>query len=392
MRILVYTLEFIPFAGGIATFCYELAVGLSRLGQKVTVVAPRVGQVDESVLPFSVRWIPAHRSRIARMVLSLWSLHRAVAEVEPDVILVTQQYALLSVALFRRWLPINTIPMLHGSEILWHAQKRGIAHRVVADIMSSYYKSRELIICGSSYAQSLVVNSFRIRSTDSAVVYYGMRNRFDPTKHDGDEIRQKLGLDAGTIVLLTVARLVPRKGQDVLIRALPAVIRCHPTVVYLCVGEGPYRKRLEETVETVGVEDRVIFVGRVSDSEKYSYYAASDLFIMLSRRVGNTVEGFGLSFLEAWHASKPVLGGRHGGVVEVIDDGVNGLIVDPQDEREVARVLNIALNDQETLRRMGIHGHQKSETFSQLSMARSLLSALNTRLGSDDDAVLPTVP
>ena len=377
MKILIYTLEFIPFAGGIATFCYELASGLSRLGHEVTVVAPRSGHVDEDDLPFCIRWIPERRNRLTRMVLSLRCLHRTVSDVQPDIVLVTQQYALLSVALVGRWLRIDTVPMLHGSEILWHASRRGIAHRIVSGVMSRYYGSRQLVICGSSFAQALAVRRFPIRRANSAVVYYGLRNRFDPRKHDGEATRREIGLGSRDLVLLTVARLVPRKGQDVLIRALPEVIRRHPEVVYLCVGEGPDRARLEEAVESVGVEDRVIFMGLVPDSEKYSYYAACDLFVMLSRRVGDTVEGFGLSFLEAWHASKPVLGGRHGGVVEVVDEGVNGLMVDPHDDQEVARVLIDALNDQATLRTMGRRGRQKSESFSQLSMARSLLSAIN---------------
>ena len=376
MKILIYTLEFVPFAGGIATFCYELAVGLSRLGHHVTVVAPRVGELDhEDVFPFTVKRITDHRNRFIRMGLATKMIWQAVANVRPDLVLVTQQYALLSVALFGRWFPSDTVPVLHGSEILWHARRGGIVRWAVAGLMLRYYRSRELIICGSAYARALAVTTLQIASDKSEVVYYGMRSGFDPQKHDGGEIRRRLGLDSTAIVLLTVARLVPRKGQDVLIRALPSVIRRHPNVVYVCAGEGTYRAHLQAAARFAGVEDHVLFVGRVSDSEKYSYYAACDLFVMLSRRDGDTVEGFGLSFLEAWHASKPVLGGRHGGVVEVIDDGINGFIVEPEDEKEVARVLIHALNDNETLRMMGIRGNRKSETFSQLGMARSTLAA-----------------
>ena len=381
MRVLIYTLEFIPFAGGIATFCYELAMGLSRLGHDVTIVAPRVGEVEEDKLPFSVAWIPDHPIRVVRMGRSLLRLRETVVRTKPDLILVTQQYALLSVALFQRLLPVHTVPVLHGSEILWHARREGIGRRLVSAIMSRYYRSRELIICGSSFAQGLALGAFPISRENSVVVYYGVRNGFNPRVHDGSAIRRRLGLERAAVVLLTVARLVPRKGQDVLIRALPAVLRRNPDVVYVCVGEGTYRARLEEFARSAGVQDRVVFAGRVSDAEKYSYYAACDVFVMLSRRDGDTVEGFGLSFLEAWHTSKPVVGGNHGGVVEVIDDGVNGFIVDPRDEREVARVLNEALRDRDRLQSMGMRGHLKSTTFSQLNMARSLLSAV-TRTNS----------
>ena len=377
MKILIYTLEFVPFAGGIATFCYELAIGLSRMGHRVTVVAPQTSEVDERAFEFSVQWIAGHRNRLIRIARSVWKLRYTAAKDDPDAILVTQQYAILSVAIFRRWLPDCSVPIIHGSEVLWHARRGGFGRWVVSKIMSRYYRSRKLVLCGSSYARSLVVRSFSISPASACVVYYGMQSRFDPLKHDGRAIRRNLGIGLDACILLTVARLVPRKGQDVMIRALPTVIRRHPNVVYLCVGEGKYRTFLERTARSCGVADRVVFAGRVEESDKYSYYGACDLFVMLSRRDGVTVEGFGLAFLEAWHASKPVLGGRHGGVVEVIDEGVNGLIVDPESEQEVATVLSHALDDRVFLRQMGIRGYQKSARYSQQNMARSVLQAIN---------------
>ena len=111
-------------------------------------------------------------------------------------------------------------------------------------------------------------------------------------------MREQWNISSTATVLLTFARLHPRKGQDVIIRALRNIIERHPNVMYLCAGTGPYRDTLSRLAIDYEVEDYVVFPGQVPEEEKYAYYDACDLFVMPSRREGNSVEGFGLSFLE----------------------------------------------------------------------------------------------
>jgi phosphatidylinositol alpha-1,6-mannosyltransferase len=148
-------------------------------------------------------------------------------------------------------------------------------------------------------------------------------------------------------------------------------------VVYICAGTGDYRDSLELLASELGVADHVIFPGRVEEEEKYLYYAACDMFVMPSREDGDGVEGFGLSFLEAWHASKPVLGSTHGGVVEVIEDGVDGVAVDPHDVDLIASTINGLLNDPALLMRMGDAGQLKAKSrFTDVAMAQGVISAI----------------
>jgi phosphatidylinositol alpha-1,6-mannosyltransferase len=167
----------------------------------------------------------------------------------------------------------------------------------------------------------------------------------------------------GPPLLLTVARLVPRKGHDTVIRALPLVLARIPDVQYAIVGDGPERGRLEALARELGVERAVQFAGAVVDV--VPWYQSCDLFVMMSRDEEGEVEGFGISFTEAAACGKPTIGGRSGGTAEAVLDGVTGLLVD--DERSLADAIVNLLTDRETAARMGRAGRERAER--ELSVA-----------------------
>ena len=377
MRIVIYTLEFLPFSGGIATYCYELACALRLSGHEVAIVAPKTGEVEIDVPSLRIEWIKVHSMRPVLMLRSIRKLHRVVRDFKPDVLFVMNAYALISASIFRPLLRARIVPILHGSEVLRHSNRRNLLEHLLAYQMQCFYKNRNMIVCGSLYARSLVLNAFPVPPENVVVVYNGMKNRFNPEIHCGASVRRRWNISSASTVLLTVARLVPRKGQDVVIRALPTIIEKHPDIVYICAGHGPYKETLARLTTDHGVSDHVIFPGKIADSEKYAYYDACDLFVMPSRKDGATVEGFGLSFLEAWHTSKPVLGGRHGGVTEVIEDGVDGIIVEPEDVGAIADAILSLVCAPSTLKEMGRRGHAKArQRFSGAIMADHVVRAL----------------
>ena len=381
MRILLYTLEFIPFSGGIATYCYELACGLASRGHEVFVVAPESDEIATSELPFNVAWTRQFAARSLLILESVRTVRRVVVRFRPDVLLVTDQYALIGASVFGRLLRLKSVPIVHGSEILRHGRGETLIRRLLAARMQRFYQSRDLTICVSNYTRTLFMETFVVNSTKAEVVHNGMKNRYDAELHRGGLVRDRWDIRRTSFVLLTLARLVPRKGQDVVIKALPSVVAKCPDVVYLCAGSGPYQRALSDLAMEQGVSDNVIFSGQVTDAEKYAYYDACDLFVMPSRRDGQTVEGFGLSFLEAWHASKPVLGGRHGGVVELVEDGVDGVIVDPEAPDAVASAITSLIGAPSKLQEMGHRGHVKAnDRYSDVIMADRVVDALHGAL------------
>jgi phosphatidylinositol alpha-1,6-mannosyltransferase len=159
----------------------------------------------------------------------------------------------------------------------------------------------------------------------------------------GRQLRDRYGLH-GKQVVLCVSRLVPRKGQDTLIRALPLIRRAVPDAVLLVVGGGPDERRLRGLARR-HAGDAVVFAGGLSHAETADHYAAADVFAMpcRTRRAGLEAEGLGIVFLEAAASGLPVVAGNSGGAPDAVLDGVTGTVVDGRNIREVAEAVTLAL-------------------------------------------------
>jgi phosphatidylinositol alpha-1,6-mannosyltransferase len=176
----------------------------------------------------------------------------------------------------------------------------------------------------------------------------------------GAAVRAALGLTDRPVVVC-VSRLVPRKGQDTLIRAMPRVLAAEPDAVLLIVGGGPYRAALEKLAAETGVADSVRFTGEVPWEELPAHYGAGDVFAMpcRTRRGGLDVEGLGIVYLEASATGLPVIGGDSGGAPDAVLDGETGWVVRGAADTapaETAERLVALLGDAGLRRRMGERG------------------------------------
>jgi phosphatidylinositol alpha-1,6-mannosyltransferase len=172
----------------------------------------------------------------------------------------------------------------------------------------------------------------------------------------GAAVRARLGL-AGRPVVVCVSRLVPRKGQDTLLRAWPAVLAAAPDAALLVVGSGPFRENLEKMAERLppGV---VHFTGPVPGEDLPAYYDAGDVFAMpcRTRRAGLDVEGLGIVYLEASATGLPVVGGDSGGAPDAIRDGDTGYVVPGRSPGAVAERIIGLITDPARAKAMGSHG------------------------------------
>jgi phosphatidylinositol alpha-1,6-mannosyltransferase len=174
-----------------------------------------------------------------------------------------------------------------------------------------------------------------------------------------ETLRQELGLENKKLIV-SVGRLVHRKGQDKLLESLAIVRQSIPNAHVLLVGEGPYQRRLEEIAINEGVRDSVTFIGRVQFAFLPRYIRSADLFAMPSRsRFGGLeVEGLGIVYLEASACGIPVIGGMSGGAPDAVIDGVTGLVVDGTNKTDIADSIVKILSNPELGNTMGAAGRK----------------------------------
>lgn len=169
---------------------------------------------------------------------------------------------------------------------------------------------------------------------------------------------------SGKNILLTVARVSERKGHDLVIKSLPKILEKHPDVIYLIVGKGPDRERLQSLAEESGVSEAVKFCGFVPDEELPDYYRLCDIYVMPNRELFDTtdsIEGFGISFIEASACGKPVIGGKSGGAVEAVAEGVSGFLVNPDSIEEFVEAVDKLLSDESLREKIGSEGRKRAE-------------------------------
>ncbi|MEU4678003.1 glycosyltransferase family 4 protein [Micromonospora sp. NPDC023737] len=174
---------------------------------------------------------------------------------------------------------------------------------------------------------------------------------------DGEPVRARLGLSDRPVVVC-VSRLVPRKGQDMLIRAMPEIIRRVPDAALLVVGGGPYRAALEKLARQVGVDRDVVFTGSVPAAELPAHYAAGDVYAMpcRTRNRGLDVEGLGIVYLEASATGLPVVAGDSGGAPDAVREGETGYVVNGRDVAQLADQVSRLLVDRDLARQFGAAG------------------------------------
>lgn len=190
-------------------------------------------------------------------------------------------------------------------------------------------------------------------------------------------VRHRYGL-GGRPVVVCVSRLVSRKGQDALIRALPAIRRRAPDAALLLVGDGPGRRRLGQLARSVGVADDVVFTGSVAASELPAHFVAGDVFAMPARTRGHglDVEGLGLVYLEAAACGLPVVAGRSGGAPETVLQGETGYVVNGRSVSEVADAVGGLLDDPARAVEMGAAGRRWVQSHWRWDTAAAVLAAL----------------
>jgi phosphatidyl-myo-inositol dimannoside synthase len=324
-RTLLVTNDFPPRPGGIQQFVHNLAVRQPSGSVVVYASTWRGAPAFDTEQPFEVvrenTSVLLPTSRVARRAAELARAHRC----DTAWFGAAAPLGLLATGLRRTAGIQRAVALTHGHEIGWAALPgaRSLLRRVArgSDVMTylgEYQRVRlDRALRGLTELRRLAPG------VDVEAFHPGV---------DGGEVRQRYGL-GDRPVIVCVSRLVPRKGQDMLIRALPAVRQRVPGTALLLVSGGPYRGRLERLAREQGVAAAVVFTGSVPWAELPAHYAAGDVYAMpcRTRAAGLDVEGLGIVYLEASASGLPVVGGDSGGAPDAVLDGETGYVVGGRD-------------------------------------------------------------
>jgi phosphatidylinositol alpha-1,6-mannosyltransferase len=375
-RVLLVTNDFPPRRGGIQSYLENLVVELVRAGDHtLTVYAPkwkgdteyddRAGQDGFEVVRHPTTLMIPEPS-VARRMRTLIG-DRGIDTVWFGA---AAPLALLS-PLARDAGATRVIASTHGHEVGWSMLPlaRNALRRIgndtdVVTFISQYTRSRFAAAFGPDAALERLAPGV---DTD----------RFEPDSVARAQMRARYHLGTRPVVVC-LSRLVPRKGQDMLIRALPAIRQRVDGTALVIVGGGPYGDKLRRLAHDFGVAEHVVFTDGVPSDELPAHHAMADVFAMPCRTRGSglDVEGLGIVYLEASAMGVPVVAGRSGGAPESVIDGTTGLVVDGWDVGAIAAAVGDLLADPERAAAMGAAGrqwvvddwqwHTKAERLSQL--------------------------
>ncbi|WP_435208280.1 glycosyltransferase family 4 protein [Micromonospora sp. bgisy143] len=349
-RTLLITNDFPPRPGGIQSFVHNLAVRQPAGSVVVYASSWRGAEKFDADQPFEVI-----RER-TRVLLPTPLIARRAARLarayDCDTVWfgAAAPLGLLAAGLRRRAGVRRVVAQTHGHEVGWAAlpAARPALRRIgrgvdVTTYLGEYTRTRLARVLAG------VTDLRRLAPGVNVDTYH--------PSVDGEPVRARLGLTDRPVVVC-VSRLVPRKGQDMLIRALPEIRRRVPDAALLIVGGGPYRATLEKLARQTGVERDVVFTGSVPTADLPAHYAAGDVYAMpcRTRNRGLDVEGLGIVYLEASATGLPVVAGDSGGAPDAVREGETGYVVRGRDVAQLADRVARLLADRDLARQLGAAG------------------------------------
>ncbi|MGE5830661.1 MAG: glycosyltransferase family 4 protein [Micromonosporaceae bacterium] len=349
-RTLLVTNDFPPRPGGIQQFVHNLAVRQPPGSLVVYASSWRGADTFDADQPFAVvrenTSVLLPTPAVARRAAEIARRHRCTAAWFGAA----APLGLLAAGLRERAGITRVVALTHGHEAGWAALPgaRALLRRIgrdadVVTYLGDYFRTRLARVVGD------VTTLERLAP--------GVDTEAFTPEVSGAAVRARYGLTDRPVVVC-VSRLVPRKGQDTLIRALPLIQRRVPEAALLLVSGGPYRSTLERLAGSLGVRRDVVFTGSVPWAELPAHFAAGDVYAMpcRTRRGGLDVEGLGIVYLEASATGLPVVAGDSGGAPDAVREGETGYVVPGRDVGAVAERIATLLADRALAARLGAAG------------------------------------
>lgn len=375
------TTDFPPALGGIAKYSHELALHFQKLDESIEILCSKTtgwNAFDEKQ-PFNVYRTP--KMALLREAFFTKCLFSLVSRTRPDRVFCTLWYpagVCANIVCKQRSLPYFL--SVYGSETLFSSVN--LKQRLKSKL--GFLRNKALqeatkIIAISNYTKKRLLE-LGVPESKVMVIPGGVDVAFFKPRSPKPKKVANFSLH-GKKVLLTVTRLENYKGVDTVLKALPELIQKFPDIIYLVVGRGPEEQTLKNLSRSLGIEHSVIFTGALTPEELVRAYQSCDVFVLDTRHIpgrDDTVEGFGLVFLEAGACGKPVVAGDNGGVRDAVLHEKTGLLVNPHRTEPLVEAVIHLLSNPSLCENLGQAGRKRVETeFTWERVARQILDVMN---------------
>ena len=342
MNTLLFTLEYPPFHGGVANYYQNLVKHWPNSSQ-IFVLNNNQNKLINSKLPF-LKWFPSF--------LKLW---KNIHTNKINHILVGHILPLGTVTyLISKILRAKYSVILHGMDFSF-ATKNKRKKYITKLILNNSHN----IICVNSYTAKLVKDFINARYENKVIVVNpGVSQQLRITNYElRMNLLNKYNLK-NKVVLLTVCRFVKRKGIDMVLRSLSEVLKKVPNLIYIICGYGEEINNYKKQIINLNLENNVIIINNVSNEEKNAWYDLADIFIMTARNIDGDFEGFGIVYLEANMYRLPIIAGDSGGVRDAVLNGINGLLIDPNNTSKIKNAIIKLARDEDLRKKFGEQGYE----------------------------------
>ncbi|TAN58224.1 glycosyltransferase family 1 protein [Patescibacteria group bacterium] len=359
VKSLLVTLDYPPQVGGVAVY-YEHLAGEFPDGRIMVLTAAEVygRKIQETPGVFRRAFLFKSKLFWPKWLPMLWQIWKITRQNKIKLIQVGQILPVgTAVYILNKFFKIPYMVYCHGMDVMTAAQsprKKRLARKIL--------NKSEFIVANSEFTKEKILE-YGARAQDVAVVYPcpNMKLFRKATPQEIDALKSKYNL-RGKKIILTAGRLVERKGHDVVLGALHKLNESAPEAHYVIIGEGPMEEVIKQMIKTLGLEDSVTLIGKVSDHDLAIWYEVCDVFVMISRQLKNEdAEGFGIVYLEANMFGKPVIAGKSGGAAEAVLDNETGILVEPTNQQEIINAIEKILKNPVEARRLGENGRRRAE-------------------------------
>lgn len=372
--------------------------GLARRGHEISIISTRhpSGMEYEESSGIRIHYLRSTSFGSSRRAWKRESLRKfeLILESENIDLVVSQQVAGYGIAGKAKNMGLPLLTIMHGYEMMIFRsifnqiaiQRKGYSSLVKSLLSALYYtvfqefpllRKSSRIVAVSDNVGRVLIKRYQIDPEKIIVINYGIDlDRFSPSEETRKATRQKLGIQEGERIILFLSLISKQKGADIILKALNA-LKHEPNLRLIIAGDGEYLNETKLLTKSLDLESKVLFPGFIENEIAGNYYNAADIFVFPTLRF----ESFGIVLAEAMACGKPVIASDIGSIPNVIDQGINGILVQPGNPNDLARQISRFLNDPELIQRLSRNAKQKAaERFGLESMIEKTERVLESEL------------